>query len=408
MNILIIGLNYAPEMVGIGPFTAGTAEHFAATGHSVTVICAQPYYPEWKVHNGYDGKRKTVTHENGVNVIRLPIYVPAVPNGRRRIRHHWSFTRRALREALAQVRLMKPDLVLAVAPSIMSVIAARAAVRATGAKLWIHIQDFEVEAAFATGLVDERGPISELAQKFEKWAIQADFVSSISPQMCKRLVSKGISTSKIFEFRNWTDTEKIAPLGRDSTYRTKWGISKSNVALYSGNISNKQGLEIVIASAKKLEHRTDLLFLICGNGPSRDKLVASASGLTNVRFEDLQASEDLSELLGLATIHLLPQIAGAADLVLPSKMANMLASGKPIVATAELGTGIAEEVIGCGYIVPPSDVDAFVSAIYDLINNASIVETFSNTARERAIQRWSKEYIFKKLDADLGKFLAAL
>src|SRR3546814_18835656 len=56
-------------------------------------------------------------------------------------------------------------------------------------------------------------------------------------------------------------------------------------------------------------------FVLCGSGPTRPELEARAAGLTNIQFHDLQPQEEFQELLGLATVHLLPQRAGAADLV---------------------------------------------------------------------------------------------
>jgi colanic acid biosynthesis glycosyl transferase WcaI len=122
------------------------------------------------------------------------------------------------------------------------------------------------------------------------------------------------------------------------------------VAIYSGNIANKQGIEIVVEAARLLRHRKDLMFVVCGNGPNRARLIESSADLDNIQFHDLQPRERLSDLLGMASVHLLPQIAGAADLVLPSKLTNMLASGRAIAATAEPGTGLAAEVDGCGLI----------------------------------------------------------
>ncbi len=73
------------------------------------------------------------------------------------------------------------------------------------------------------------------------------------------------------------------------------------------------------------------MFVFCGNGAGRDALVALCAGLSNVRFLDLQPVERLSELLAMADIHLLPQRADAADLVMPFKLTGMLASGRPVV-----------------------------------------------------------------------------
>ena len=46
-RILVVGLNYAPEPVGIGPYSRGLAEALAAKGSAVEVVAGQPYYPQW-------------------------------------------------------------------------------------------------------------------------------------------------------------------------------------------------------------------------------------------------------------------------------------------------------------------------------------------------------------------------
>jgi colanic acid biosynthesis glycosyl transferase WcaI len=192
--------------------------------------------------------------------------------------------------------------------------------------------------------------LGNAARRFESWAIAADRVSTISPQMCAKLREKGVPADRIVEFRNWANIDEVVPLEGPSPYRAEWGIERPHVAIYSGNIANKQGIEIVVEAARLLRHRKDLMFVVCGNGPNRARLIESSADLDNIQFHDLQPRERLSDLLGMASVHLLPQIAGAADLVLPSKLTNMLASGRAIAATAEPGTGLAAEVDGCGLI----------------------------------------------------------
>lgn len=151
MKILILGLNYAPEPVGIGPYTTGLAEGLAERGHEVRVLSGVPYYPQWRLYAGHSGHRAT-TVEQGVTVTRVPHYIPAHPSGARRLLHHASFAASVHGDAMAEAR-RRPDLVLAIAPSLMSVPVAARAARRAGAPLWVHIQDFEVDAAFATGLI---------------------------------------------------------------------------------------------------------------------------------------------------------------------------------------------------------------------------------------------------------------
>jgi len=75
----------------------------------------------------------------------------------------------------------RPALVLAVAPSLVASPVAWIASRLAGARCWLHIHDFEVEAAFATGLIEEGGLVARAARRFERAAIALfDSVSSIS------------------------------------------------------------------------------------------------------------------------------------------------------------------------------------------------------------------------------------
>jgi colanic acid biosynthesis glycosyl transferase WcaI len=339
--------------------------------------------------------------EKGVRVVRLPNYVPENPDGKRRLLHHMTFTARALPALLAEARRNKPDVVIGIAPSLISMMAARMVARQTGAKFWLHIQDFEVEAAFATGLLKDGGMLGNAARRFESWAIAADRVSTISPQMCAKLREKGVPANRIVEFRNWANIDEVVPLEGPSPYRAEWGIERPYVAIYSGNIANKQGIEIVVEAARLLRHRKDLMFVVCGNGPNRARLIESSADLDNIQFHDLQPRERLSDLLGMASVHLLPQIAGAADLVLPSKLTNMLASGRAIAATAEPGTGLAAEVDGCGLVTSPGDARDFAGAIESLLDDDKARLMFGTAGRHRAEEKWSREAILGRFGVHL-------
>lgn len=401
MKILILGINYAPEPVGIGPYTTGLAQSLVEAGHEVRVVCGKPYYPAWKADPAFAGGGARRSVEEGVQVIRLPHYVPAHPSGARRLIHHASFTAYALPMLLGEILRDRPDLIIGIAPSLISLTAGRIGAALSGARYWIHLQDFEVEAAFATGLLAPKGLVARLARRFEGWNLKADRISTISPQMCRKLIERGIPPERVIEFRNWADIDRVRPLQRPSVLREQWGIDRPHVALYSGNIANKQGIEIIVEAARLLTHRRDLMFAICGGGPNRANLMAMAEGLDNIRFFDLQPVELLPELVGLATVHLLPQIAGAADLLLPSKLTNMLASGRPVVATATAGTSLAQEVEGCGLATPPGDAAAFAGAIAQLIDDEPARIAFGAAARARAEERWSKRAILAKLERDV-------
>ncbi len=397
--LLIVGLNYAPEEVGIGPFTRGLAEGMAARGHAVRVIAGQPYYPQWKRYPGF-GPGWTGAEENGVTITRCPHYVPAQPSGIKRIVHLASFALSALAPALSAARA-KPQVVICIAPALLSVPIAWIAARLAGAKLWIHVQDFEVEAALATGLVSD-GTTARAARWLENRLLGlADRVSTISPQMCTKLAEKGVRASRVVELRNWANAPVPDP-ARGNSYRSEWGLGQRRVALYSGNVANKQGIEIIIEAARLLAGRQDLAFVICGEGPNRARLQEQAAGLSNVQFHDLQPAVRLGELLALADVHLLPQIAGAADLVLPSKLANMLWSALPVVATAAPGTGLYDEVQGCGLATAPGDAAAFAEAIARLLDDPEEAAALGAEGERRAADRWSRDAIVDRADAAIA------
>jgi colanic acid biosynthesis glycosyl transferase WcaI len=271
-----------------------------------------------------------------------------------------------------------------------------------GAKTLLHVQDFEVEAGFATGQMAASSRVSKFAIRFGDAIIRLhDRVTSISPAMVRKLNSKRPRRSDAYQLRNWADIAQVVPM-RSSPYRERWTITTPHVLLYSGSIARKQGLEMLVEVARLLEARDDITFVICGNGPYRTELEQKMIGLTNIQFHDLQPRENLGALLNLATIHLLPQKRDAADLVLPSKLTNMLASGRPVIAGAATGTGLAEEIQGCGIAAEPENAMAMAEAIVTLLDNPELHIRLGTAARLRAEAVWAQQPIIAQFLAWLG------
>jgi colanic acid biosynthesis glycosyl transferase WcaI len=405
-RVLIVGLNYAPEPVGIGPYTQGLAEALAARGAKVAAVVGKPYYPQWRSYPGF-ARGWVRANEGGVDVTRCPHYVPAVPGGFKRVLHLASFALGALVPALCAVvcrRGERPNLVIAIAPALLGVITAWLAARLAGAKLWVHVQDFEVEAALATGLISPGNSAARLARWLEGRLLRlGDQVSTISPQMGAKLAEKGVDPARISELRNWADARFSPDPAGARALRAEWGLEGRTVALYSGNIARKQGIEILIEAARALHGRADIAVVICGEGPNRAALESLAAGLPNVQLHDLQPVERMGALLSMADVHLLPQIAGAADLVLPSKLTNMLASARPVVTTCEPGTGLYGEVESCGITVAPGDAAALAAAVATLANDPVRRDQLGKAALERAGERWSKDAIIDQAAARMAE-----
>jgi colanic acid biosynthesis glycosyl transferase WcaI len=407
-KILLVGLNYAPDFIGIPKYTTEFCEELVRRGHQIEVVTAPPYYPAWRVPQDYRGAWRSETL-NGVRITRCPIFVPADPTGLTRLLHLLSFSISAFPAALIAAVTRRPDLIIGIAPSLLSAPVALAAAKLSGAHAWLHIQDFEVDAAFELGMLKGEGARNG-ALGVERFLLKAfDRVSTISDSMRRMLVRKGVREDAAIEMRNWVDVDAVTMRPDSQTrYRTELNIPSDHaVVLYSGNMAGKQGLEVLADLAARLEaEQAKVTVILCGQGPLRAVLEAGCAERRNVRFLDLQPSERLPELLATADIHLLPQRAEAADLVLPSKLTGMLASGRPVVAMADEGTGLAAEVEGCGLIVPPGDAEAMTAAVIRLTQDDALRHELALAARARAELRWRMSAVIDGFEAELGRLLS--
>ena len=372
MKILICSANYAPEPTGVGKYSGEMAEWLAAQGHEVRVVAAPPYYPAWRVADAYRGRpycRETI---KGVHIWRAPLWVPSKPGGLPRVLHLLSFALSSAPLLLWWGLTWRPQVCLVVAPFFTAAPATLLAAALSGGRSWLHVQDYEIDVAFSMGLL-KGGVLKRAVMAAERFLFRRfDRVSSISKRMLERAAAKGVANDRLVLFRNWVDVDAIRPLNRPSEYRRELGLADDAVvALFSGTLGSKQGLHVIPEVARLLADDPRIQFVICGDGPIKAELLRLGKGLPNLRFLPLQPLERLGELLGLADIHLLTQDAAAEDLVLPSKLGGMLASGRPVVATCVSGTEMASVVIPCGSIVLPGDTAGLRCALLAFVNDVN-------------------------------------
>ena len=332
-----------------------------------------------------------------MEIVRCPIFVPRRPTGVRRILHLLTFAATSFPVLVLQL-LWQPRIVMVVAPTLFAVPVALVLARAVGAVTWLHVQDFDVEAAYQLGLL-RTAAMGRFINICEAWLLRRfDRVSTISIAMRARLEQKGVARERLDLLPNWVDTSVIYPIGVPSVFRERLGIGNGRVvALYSGAMGAKQGLELIIEAAQLLQAEP-VEFVLCGDGPERTRIGQLAEGLSNLRFLPLQPASELNQLLNLADIHLLPQRPGVADLVMPSKLAGMLASGKPVVATAAADTQVFRAVSGCGRIVAPDDAHGFASAIAELAKDPALRAFLGALGRSRAESEMGRAGILNDLN----------
>jgi colanic acid biosynthesis glycosyl transferase WcaI len=408
LKVLFYGLNFDPEPVGIGKYTAEWACWLTSRGHQVRVITAPPYFPQWRVQPSHRNAYAIENHD-GLIVQRCPLWVPRRPSGLTRLLHLASFALFSLAPLLAQCS-RRPDVVIIVAPAFFCAPGALFLRRLVGRQCisWLHIQDFELDAAFELGLLKGRW-LRTLAEGWERRTLQGfSVVSSISQVMVQRLHSKGVPASRTQLLPNWVDLKAIQPqhgaTRSANSYREELGIKPDQIVLlYSGSMNKKQGLEMLVEVINRLSAQPSLVWLLAGEGPTKADLIHATAGQPQVRHLSLQPAERMNDWLNAADIHLLPQKAGAADLVLPSKLLGILASGRPVVASSPEGSELALLAGHAGRCVPPGDAPAFADALQELIESAELRAQCGRLARQLAEEHFGKDAVLKCFEQQLLK-----
>ncbi|MBB6110767.1 WcaI family glycosyltransferase [Mucilaginibacter lappiensis] len=406
-KILLISHNFSPEPTGIGKYNGEMMDWLARSGFDCTVVTTYPYYPYWKVQSPYKNrwyKKELVNYNQNASlmtVYRCPSYVPSNPTGLKRMIQDLSFWS-SMFWTIAKliVKKNKFDLIITVAPPFHLAYLGLMIRKYTGGKLLYHVQDLQIEAAQDLNMLSSNKLFERLYKIEKKVLDKADFVSSISEGMIKKITEK--AQREIQFFPNWVDTNRFFPITDRGELKTKWGFQADDkVFLYSGAIGEKQGLESILYAAEKLINNDKIKFVICGSGPYKEKLIemANSAGLINVSFLPVQEMDVFNEFLNMADLHLILQKSNASDLVMPSKLTTILAVGGVSLVTAPEGTSLYKTIdqYNLGYIIEPENTELLCKAI---------VEMKFDTDFELKKQK-SREYALKYLNIDnvMNEFL---
>ncbi|MEM6698086.1 MAG: WcaI family glycosyltransferase, partial [Bacteroidota bacterium] len=401
LNILIYGINYAPELTGIGKYSGEMGEWLASEGHEVKAITAFPYYPNWQIQKAYQGnwwKQEQVRPNE--TIIRCPLYVPKQPSAFKRILHEFSFLLTSS-IALFFALFSKTEVIVSVVTPFHLGIPARIFAWLKGIPMIYHIQDLQVDAARDLGMI-QHPTLLRIMSSMERWILKkTDLISSISKGMIQKIEAKGIDKSKIYFFPNWVDIDFIRPLPQEQSLRKKLGFSPTDrIVLYAGNLGEKQGLDQLIEVAKMMQSVSNLHFAIVGEGGAKAQLLqlVATYQLQNVHFFPLQPFSDLPALLAIADLHLILQKKAAADLVMPSKLTSILAAGGSTIITAEKGSSLYQIVHEqhLGILVQAESRQALLEGISNALNQD--LAKYQKHARQYAEQHLDKDRILKDFE----------
>ena len=397
-KITIIGINYFPEDTAIGLYTTQLAEYLYQNEIEVTVVTGFPYYPAWRINEEYKFK-KTFLQENinGIKILRYKQYVPKNPNFIKRIFHLIDFS---IGTFINILKVKNTDVVLCIVPFIGTVFLGKILSKIKGAKLWVHIQDFEFDAVSDSNIIENKtndGIFFKFLFWIEKKLLKsADFLSTISSSMIFKLNQKlknKINNKKLLP--NWVDANFIKP---DDYKEHKYLKSSKFKILYSGNIGEKQDWEFFIEFVKLLAPEQDIEIIVVGNGSKRIWLEEKLLDLDNIYFYSPVKYSQLSNLLCSADLHILFQKDEVIDTVMPSKILAMMSSQKPSIITGNLKSEVAsiiKESKGGKYFETQS-INNILDFVLELKDNVILQKEYGKNAREYVIQNYSKNKILNQ------------
>ncbi len=351
---------YHPEETSTGYVVTKIAEGLAAD-FDVRVLCSQPTYasrgiraPDIEVHNGVTIRRcPSTTLDRTVRAYRLLNMLTISAS-------LWLV-------AVASVRRDDRLLVVTNPPLLPFVAATVAWLRRASLLLLVH--DVYPDVLTASGLISRTGFLARRLRRLSQWLYGSALRIIVLGRDMKRLVetAMGVPGDRIDIIPNWADAETIHPTKRtENALLAELGLTDKFVVQHTGNMGYTHGLECLVGAIEKLRSEEDVFFLFIGTGVKRAWLEAKVRELElpNVSVLHRPRSDQLN-ILNACDVAIITFVTGMAGVSVPSRMYNILAAGKAIIAVvddnSELAVVVRDERLG--WVVPPGEANGIVQAV---------------------------------------------
>lgn len=373
---LIVTQYYHPELGAPQVRLRAFVKELTRLGRRVTILTGMPNYPEGVIHDGYQGKLSLTDRVDELEVKRIWLYPAGGKKPLKRLLNYLSFTFHALCH-LGLVR-NKQIVFIEAQPLTLALFGLLAD--------WIfkvpyiyNTPDLQVEIA------SERGWMGSVFVRAAAWLEtflmrRAYSVSTVTYSFIEHFVGvRGIPRERMSFLPNGVDLEYLRPIPYDNQYAERMGVIGKKVLTYAGTHADYQGLDVILDAAKRLKHRSDIVFLMVGKGPERQRLIERAriEGISNVLFKD-SPFEERSLLMSISCgfIAVLRNIPVAQKMRL-SKIFPPLACGVPVIYA---GVGETAEIIrnnACGIVVVPENPLSLADAVVSFADAPERRDEFS-------------------------------
>lgn len=371
MKILYVSQYFPPEMGAPAARVSQLARHWAAAGHDVTVLTGFPNHPTGVVPRAYRDKLRRLVfreHVDGVAVVRT--WLLPLPNGRwwERILNYASF---CLSASLTGLFLSRPDVVIATSPQLLVGLAGWWLGKVKRTPIVLEVRDLWPDAIIASGVGQESSALARALRGLSRFLYRAcDHLVVVTDAFRQELEEKwGVPAAKMSVIENGVELDAFTPWGNSAVLPGDFGVGRFVVS-YIGTLGLAHGLETVITAAGLMgEAAPDVAFLLVGDGADKERLRSQVrrSGASNVHFIDAQPREEVPSLIRSSHVCLVTlKKADVFKTVIPTKMLEFMACGRPVVLAVDGQARRVLEQAGGGLFVEPEDSRALADAVIRL------------------------------------------
>lgn len=390
MRLAILTQYYPPEMGAAQARLSQLAARFAARGHEVFVVTAMPSYPQGRVYAGYGGfwRREAA---NGITIIRSFV-VPSKSAGLvPRLASYFSFVLSSL--LVGSLALPKVDYLLTESPPLFLGITGYFLSRLKRARWIFNVSDLWPDSAVQLGVVRESW-LLQLARNLEAACYRNAWLVTGQSLGILEDIQRRFPSIRTFHLSNGVDTSVFRPDRRSETTRQTMGVDGSCLVLYAGLHGLAQGLDQILEAADALRNEPGLRFVLMGDGPEKEKLLAEAGKrvLPNLTFQEPRPFDEMPAILASADILLVTlkmHIPGAV----PSKLYEAMGTGRPVILVA---SGEAAGIItkhDVGIVVQPGDTAGLSRAVKSLRDDPELRRKLGENARRAAEAHYDRHAI---------------
>jgi len=262
---------------------------------------------------------------------------------------------------------------------------------------WIfNVSDLWPESGLRLGALQD-GPWLRLARVLEAFCYRRAWVVTGQSQEILNDISSRFPGQATYHLVGGADTKQFSPRARSDAMRRALAPGRQCIAIYVGLHGLAQGLDQVVDAAALLRRDDQLVVVFVGDGVERERIVnrGRALGLTNVRFLPPCRHEDVPALLASADIALVP-LRGHIPGAVPSKLYEAMASGLPVILSAD---GEAAQIVRearAGIVVAPGDAAGLARALADLGADSDRRQDLGRRARQAAEAQFNREVILDR------------